>query len=79
MTEQRLDLRETPPPKRHPKIFETSGALDSGETLVIVTDHDPNPLYHRLTAEVESLDLERVHRRPRRPKRVHHDPAKTMN
>lgn len=25
---------------------------------MFINDHDPNPLYHRLTAEVESLDLE---------------------
>jgi len=43
---------------RSPRRVETFGALDSGETPVIINDHDPNPLYHRLTAEVESFDPE---------------------
>jgi len=58
MAEQRLDLREIPPANRHPEIFEAFEALDSGEALVIVNDHDPNPLYHQMTAEIESFDAE---------------------
>jgi uncharacterized protein (DUF2249 family) len=45
MAEQQLDLREIPPPKRHPKIFEAFDELDGGEALTIVNDHEPTPLY----------------------------------
>ncbi|WP_436922911.1 DUF2249 domain-containing protein [Halosimplex amylolyticum] len=56
MAEQQLDLREVPPPKRHPKIFEAFEALESGEALTLVNDHEPTPLYHQMAAEVESFD-----------------------
>ncbi|MFC7141533.1 DUF2249 domain-containing protein [Halosimplex aquaticum] len=58
MAEQQLDLREVPPPERHPKIFEAFEALESGEALAIVNDHEPTPLYHQMAAEVESFDAE---------------------
>ncbi len=58
MSETRLDLREIPPPQRHPKIFDAFEALDSGETLVLVNDHEPTPLYHQMAAEVDSFDAE---------------------
>ncbi|MFT4883923.1 MAG: hypothetical protein ACI8U4_001436 [Natronomonas sp.] len=58
MVEQQLDIREIPPPQRHPKIFNAFGALESGETLTIVNDHEPTPLYHQMAAEVESFDAE---------------------
>jgi len=58
MSEQQLDLREIPPPKRHPKIFEAFEALESGEALTLVNDHDPKPLYHQMSAEIESFDAE---------------------
>lgn len=58
MAEQKLDLREIPPPQRHPKIFDAFEALEGGETLAIVNDHEPTPLYHQMAAEVESFDAE---------------------
>lgn len=58
MVEQQLDIREIPPPQRHPKIFNAFEALESGETLTIVNDHEPTPLYHQMAAEVESFDAE---------------------
>ncbi len=53
-----LDLREMPPQERHPRIHDAFEALDSGETLVIVNDHDPKPLYYEFQAEVEEFDDE---------------------
>ncbi|MFB6223514.1 MAG: DUF2249 domain-containing protein [Haloarcula sp.] len=58
MAAQQLDLREIPPPKRHPKIFDAFEELDSGEALTIVNDHEPTPLYHQMTAERQSFDAE---------------------
>ncbi|AEN05256.1 Protein of unknown function DUF2249 [halophilic archaeon DL31] len=62
MTEQepadRLDLREMPPPERHPKIHNAFEALDSGESLVIINDHDPQPLYYEMAAEMPTFDAE---------------------
>ncbi|WP_340097745.1 DUF2249 domain-containing protein [Salinibaculum salinum] len=58
MAEQQLDLREIPPPKRHPKIFDAFEELASGEALTLVNDHEPTPLYHQMAAEVESSDAD---------------------
>ena len=46
-----LDLRPLPPPKRHQRIFETWDSLEPGETLRIINDHDPKPLYYQFEAE----------------------------
>jgi uncharacterized protein (DUF2249 family) len=51
-----LDLRDVPPPERHPKIHAAFEALDSGETLRIVNDHEPKPLFYEFQAEVDSFD-----------------------
>lgn len=58
MTGQQLDLREVPPPQRHPKIFQAFDELEGGEALTLVNDHEPTPLYHQMAAEVESFDAE---------------------
>jgi uncharacterized protein (DUF2249 family) len=58
MAAQQLDLREIPPPKRHPKIFDAFDDLESGEALTIVNDHEPTPLYHQMAAERQSFDTE---------------------
>jgi uncharacterized protein (DUF2249 family) len=60
MTERRLDLREIPPPKRHPKVFDAFEELEGGEALTLVNDHAPTPLYHQMNAEVDSLDAEGI-------------------
>ena len=58
MPETTLDLRDVPPPERHPKIHNAFAALDSGETLRIVNDHEPRPLFYEMKAEVEAFDAE---------------------
>lgn len=58
MSTDRLDLREVPPPERHPKIFEAFESLESGESLEIVNDHDPKPLYYQMDAEVDAFDAD---------------------
>jgi uncharacterized protein (DUF2249 family) len=53
-----LDLREMPPPERHPKIHSAFADLDGGEVLRIVNDHEPKPLFYEMQAEVEAFDAE---------------------
>ena len=58
MAEQTLDLRDVPPPERHPKIFEAFEKLDSGEALTLVNDHEPRPLFYEMQAEVDEFDAD---------------------
>ena len=52
-----LDVRVLPPREKHPTIFRTFDALASGQSLVILHDHDPKPLRYQLAAErPESFD-----------------------
>ncbi len=46
-----IDVRQIPPPMKHPTILSTFMALKSGETMTIVNDHDPKPLYYQFSAE----------------------------
>ena len=46
-----LDVREIAPRERHPLIFETVDGLKPGESLRLINDHDPKPLYYQLMAE----------------------------
>lgn len=46
-----LDVREIMPRERHPLIFDTFAGLAAGETVRLVNDHDPKPLYYQLMAE----------------------------
>ena len=47
-----LDVREMAPWERHPRIFETFDALEVGDTLKLVNDHEPKPLYYQFMAEM---------------------------
>lgn len=49
--ESTLDVRSEPPARRHELIFATDDALTSGETFVLVNDHDPKPLRYQFEAE----------------------------
>ena len=39
-----LDLRQIAPPQRHAMIFSTFEALQPGQALELVNDHNPQPL-----------------------------------
>ncbi|WP_460558588.1 DUF2249 domain-containing protein [Halorubrum pallidum] len=54
MTE--IDVRDIPPSERHGRIHDAFEALSPGETLTIVNDHDPKPLYHEMAAEMPAFD-----------------------
>ena len=45
-----LDVRVIPPRDKHPTIFRTFDALPSGESFILVNDHDPRPLRYQLAA-----------------------------
>ncbi|KTG21022.1 DUF2249 domain-containing protein [Haloferax profundi] len=58
MADTKLDVREIPPAERHPKIHAAFEGLESGETLTILNDHDPKPLFYEMQAEVAAFDAE---------------------
>jgi uncharacterized protein (DUF2249 family) len=51
MAQTTLDVRSEPPARRHELIFDTFGALTSGDAFELVNDHDPKPLYYQFEAE----------------------------
>ncbi len=46
-----IDVRNIPPRERHPLIFNTFTNLGTGESLLLINDHDPKPLYYQFQAE----------------------------
>lgn len=46
-----LDVRAIPPRDKHPAIFRAFDALESGQSFVILNDHDPRPLRYQFAAE----------------------------
>lgn len=46
-----LDVRELVPKDRHKTIFETYETLGTGESFILVNDHDPKPLLYQFQAE----------------------------
>lgn len=67
MPEKTLDLRDVPPPERHPRIHEAFAALESGEALQLINDHEPRPLFYEMRAEVEAFDADGYHVEQRGP------------
>ncbi|WP_276256104.1 DUF2249 domain-containing protein [Halomontanus rarus] len=53
-----LDVRTIPPVDRHPTIHDAFDELEAGETLTIVNDHEPKPLFYEFQAEVETFDAD---------------------
>ncbi|QLK25983.1 DUF2249 domain-containing protein [Natrinema zhouii] len=54
----RLDVRDIQPVNRHSIIHDEFEALEPGETLTIVNDHEPKPLFYEFQAEVERFDAD---------------------
>ena len=50
-TDHLIDVRPMSPRERHPKIFGTWAELVPGESILLVNDHDPVPLYYQFAAE----------------------------
>lgn len=47
-TPNTIDVRSIEPRLRHSTVFAAFDALDLGQALEIVNDHDPRPLYYQL-------------------------------
>lgn len=47
-----LDIRPVPPKDRHPQIVGLFESLASGESFILINDHDPKPLYYQFQAEL---------------------------
>jgi len=46
-----LDLTDIPVFERHPRIFDTWDEIDADQTLRLINDHDPKPLYYQFVGE----------------------------
>ena len=46
-----VDVRLLEPRFRHSHIFSTFAALDAGQAIELVNDHDPRPLYAQFQAQ----------------------------
>ncbi|MBI3369928.1 MAG: DUF2249 domain-containing protein [Burkholderiales bacterium] len=46
-----IDVRAIAPRERHARIFDTYRELGAGQTMELVNDHDPQPLYHQFQAQ----------------------------
>jgi uncharacterized protein (DUF2249 family) len=46
-----IDVRSIPPQERHSLIFQTFDEIQPGETLFLINDHDPKPLYYQFQQE----------------------------
>ncbi|MFB6219728.1 MAG: DUF2249 domain-containing protein [Halobacteriaceae archaeon] len=58
MSAETLDVRDVPASERHAKIIDAFEELQKGETLTLINDHDPRPLYYEMEAEVEEFDAD---------------------
>jgi uncharacterized protein (DUF2249 family) len=47
-----LDVRSIIPKEKHPRIMAEFGNLAIGESLELINDHNPIPLYHYFNAEM---------------------------
>ncbi|MGL4347407.1 MAG: iron-sulfur cluster repair di-iron protein [Chitinophagaceae bacterium] len=52
-----LDVTTLVPKEKHPTIFRYFDNLNNGETLTIMNDHDPKPLYYQLLGERGNIFL----------------------
>lgn len=53
MNNKELDVREIEAKHKHRMIFEMFNGLKTGESMLIINDHDPKPLHYQLMAENE--------------------------
>jgi uncharacterized protein (DUF2249 family) len=48
----KIDVRTVQPRERHPLILNTFRSLGTGESMELINDHDPRPLYYQFQAEL---------------------------
>lgn len=46
-----LDVRRLEGPEKHPTIHARFDELEPGQSLTLINDHDPKPLFYELQAE----------------------------
>lgn len=46
-----LDVRQIPPPQKHPMIFQTFEGLAPEQCFILINDHDPKALYYQFANE----------------------------
>jgi uncharacterized protein (DUF2249 family) len=51
VTSQVVDVTSIAPRERHPLIFNTFDQLSSGQSFILVNDHDPKPLHYQFMFE----------------------------
>lgn len=59
-----LDVRQIPPPQRHPLIFKTFDHLDEADFFELVNDHDPLPLKRSMTERSPLVEWEYLEQGP---------------
>lgn len=47
-----IDVRQMPSWERHPAIFQAFDEIAVGDTLRLLNDHEPKPLYYQFMAEM---------------------------
>lgn len=61
-----LDLRELGCQQRHGLVFQCLGVMKPGQRIVIINDHDPEPLRQQIVAQfAERLEWSLEQRSPR--------------
>ncbi len=50
-----LNVTDIVPRERHPMIFSTFDGLKSGESFILINDHDPRPLHYQFMHEREGF------------------------
>ena len=50
-----VDVRTIVPRERHPLIFGSFNALQPGESLLLINDQDPKPLFYQFQAELPGI------------------------
>lgn len=50
-----VDVRDLPPRQRDPVVFSAFDALDPGEALLLVIDHQPRQIFSQFQAESRGL------------------------
>jgi uncharacterized protein (DUF2249 family) len=48
----KIDVRTVQPRERHPLILNTFRSLGAGESMELINDHDPRPLYYQFQADL---------------------------
>lgn len=60
-----VDVRPLPAPVKHKTIFDTYDSLQPGESMLLINDHEPRPLYYQFLIEMpDQFDWEYLQQGP---------------